>query len=393
MDKLKITFQRPAALKPRDRNPRTHSKKQIRQIADSIKRFGFKNPVLVDADNRIIAGHGRVEAAKKLDLAEVPTIRFEDMTDAEIRAYVIADNRLAELAGWDRDLLALELQDLIKMEVETDLDVTVTGFEMGEIDLMIGEIDVAEGDDPDDDIPAVSDTPPVTRPGDLWRIGPHRLFCGDAMDPEAFTRLLDGEKAQLVFTDPPYNVKVDGHVSGLGKFKHREFAMASGEMSEAAFTGFLQTAFANLAAGSVDGAIHFICMDWRHIGEVITAGKQIYSEIKNLCIWSKTNAGMGSLYRSRHELVFVFKSGTAPHINNVGLGKYGRYRTNIWTYPGANSFGKTRDADLELHPTVKPVALVADAILDCSKRNGIVLDAFAGSRTTLLAAHKTGRRG
>ena len=235
--------------------------------------------------------------------------------------------------------------------------------------------------------------PPITRPGDCWLIGDHRLICGDSTDPDTYARLLEGAEAQMIFTDPPYNVPIEGHVSGLGKVKHREFAMASGEMPEAEFTTFLATVFRNLAGHSVEGAIHFICMDWRHLGEVLAAGKSAYSELKNLCVWAKTNGGMGSLYRSQHELVFVFKAGTAPHINNVELGKHGRYRTNIWSYAGINSFGKDRDADLALHPTVKPVALVADAILDCSKRRGIVLDAFAGSGTTLIAAEKTGRRG
>jgi len=196
-----------------------------------------------------------------------------------------------------------------------------------------------------------------------------------------------------VFCDPPYNVPIDGHVSGLGRTSHREFAMASGEMSEAEFTTFLTQVFRHLADWSVDGALHFQCMDFRHMREMLDAGAAAYSELKNLCVWAKTNAGMGSLYRSQHELVFVFKSGTAPHINNVELGQHGRYRTNVWTYAGANSFSRTRDDDLAAHPTVKPTALVADAILDASHPKGIVLDAFAGSGTTLVAAHKTRRKG
>ncbi|MEQ1611449.1 MAG: site-specific DNA-methyltransferase [Hyphomicrobiaceae bacterium] len=197
----------------------------------------------------------------------------------------------------------------------------------------------------------------------------------------------------MVFTDPPYNVRIDGHVSGLGKTQHREFAMASGEMSVSEFTAFLKSVFSNLVEASTDGAIHFVAMDWRHMTEVPEAGRTTYTELKNLCVWSKTNGGMGSLYRSQHELFFVFKSGTAPHINNVELGKHGRYRTNVWTYAGANTFSATRDDDLAMHPTVKPVVLVSDAILDCSRRKGVVLDAFAGSGTTLVAAHKAGRLG
>jgi DNA modification methylase len=396
MADLKIIHQNPAALKPRATNPRTHTEKQIRQIADSIRQFGFTNPVLVDGNDRVIAGHGRVEAAKRRGLKSVPTIRLEDMTEAEIRAYVIADNRLAETAGWDREVLALELQYLA--ELDLDFDVTITGFEVPEIDLLIGELGAAATEpnepDPADDIPELDETAAATnRQGDLWIIGKHRLICGDATDPSTYARLLGDEPAQMVFTDPPYNVPIDGHVCGLGSVKHREFAMASGEMSEADFTSFLSTVFTNLAGHAVDGAIHYICMDWRHAGEVIAASKAAYSGLKNLCVWAKTNGGMGSLYRSQHELVFVFKSGTGPHINNVELGKHGRNRTNVWSYAGINSFGKSRDEDLSLHPTVKPVALVADAILDCSKRKGIVLDAFAGSGTTLVAAERTGRRG
>ena len=391
MDSLKITQQSPAALRPRATNPRTHSKQQIRQIADSIERFGFTNPVLIDRTGGIVAGHGRIEAAKLLGIEKVPTICLEDLTETEIRAYVIADNRLAENAGWDRELLAIEFQGLL--ELDLDFDVTITGFETPEIDILIGELDAAEEADPADEVPELGDGTPVTRAGDIWCIGKHRLICGDATDPEAYARLMDGAEAQMVFTDPPYNVPIKGHVSGLGKVKHREFAMASGEMTEAEFTAFLATVFRNQAGHSAVGAIHFVCMDWRHLGEVLAAGKSAYSEFKNLCVWAKTNGGMGSLYRSQHELVFVFKAGAGPHINNVELGKHGRYRTNIWSYAGINSFGKDRDAELALHPTVKPVALVADAILDCSRRNGIVLDAFAGSGTTLIAAEKTGRRG
>jgi DNA modification methylase len=232
----------------------------------------------------------------------------------------------------------------------------------------------------------------VTRPGDVWSIGRHRLICGDATVPKTYERLLGKARAQMVFTDPPYNVPIGGHVCGLGKTQHREFAMASGEMSEAEFTEFLTTAFRQLAAFSVDGAIHYQCIDWRHMREMLAAGHAAYTELKNLCVWAKTNGGMGSLYRSKHELVFVFKSGTAAHINNVELGKHGRYRTNVWSYPGINSFGASR-GDLDLHPTVKPLALVADAIRDCSHRKAIVLDAFAGSGTTLIAAEKTGRSG
>ena len=219
MDRLKITYRSPAALRPRATNPRTHSKRQIRRIADSIERFGFRNPVLIDRAGGIVAGHGRVEAAKLLGIEKVPTIRLDDLTEAEVRAYVIADNRLAELAGWDREILANEFQGLLELDIE--LDLTITGFEMPEIDIMIGELATDEEDDLADEVPAIDDGPSVTRPGDIWCIGNHRLICGDATDPTTCARLLDGAEAQMVFTDPPYNVPVAGHISGLGKVKHR----------------------------------------------------------------------------------------------------------------------------------------------------------------------------
>jgi DNA modification methylase len=389
--RLSVVYQDVDALKPRTANPRTHSKKQISQIANAIRRFGFTNPVLVDDANGIVAGHGRVEGAKAVGLDQVPTVRLSDMSEAEIRAYVIADNRLAENAGWDRALLGLELQYLTELEI--DFDVTVTGFDLPEIDLLIGELSLSTDDsDAADAIVEVAPGPAVTRLGDVWSIGSHRLICGDSTKAETYQKLLGDARAQMVFTDPPYNVPISGHVGGLGAIQHREFAMASGEMSPAEFTAFLQSVFGHLAAFSADGSIHFQCMDWRHCPEIMAAGSAAYTDLKNICVWAKSNGGMGSLYRSQHEFVFVFKSGTAPHINNVELGKHGRYRTNVWNYAGVNSFGGDR-ADLTLHPTVKPVAMVADALRDCSHRKGIVLDAFVGSGTTLIAAEKTGRRG
>jgi DNA modification methylase len=390
MPALKVSYKDPAQLRRRDRNPRTHTPKQIRQIAASIKEFGFINPVLIDGSGGIIAGHGRVEAAKLLGMADVPTVCAGHLTPAQVRAYVIADNRLAELAGWDRKILALELQEL---SVELDFDVVITGFETAEIDILIDELS-EEAPDEADVVPEIGRIrPAISQTGDLWQIGDHYLLCGNALDIESYKRLLGGAKAQLVFSDPPYNVAIAGNVSGRGKSKHRDFAMASGEMSESEFTQFLRTAFEQLCGASADGSIHFICMDWRHMREVLAAARNTYTELKNLCVWTKTNAGMGSFYRSQHELVFVFKNGSAPHVNNIELGRFGRNRSNVWPYAGATTLGKERNAELHMHPTVKPVALVADAIMDCSKRGAIVLDAFAGSGTTLIAAERTGRKG
>ena len=390
LDDPRIVMMDVSKLTPRKNNPRTHSPKQIRQIADSIKGFGFTNPILVDDAATVVAGHGRLEAAKLLGLAKVPTIALSHMTDAQLKAYVIADNKLAENAGWDDELLAIELKELA--EIELDFDLTLTGFEMGEIDVRIGTLDEPEQEE--EAPPEPPETDQVrTKPGDIWQIGPHRLICGDSRNPSVYDRLMDGKVADLVFTDPPYNVPIDGHVCGLGSVKHREFAMAAGEMTRDQFTGFLTEVLANMARVSRDGAIHYVCMDWRHLPELQAAGEKVYSELKNLCVWAKTNAGMGSLYRSQHELVLVFKVGTGAHINNVELGRHGRYRSNVWTYAGVNAFGANRDEELASHPTVKPVQLVQDAIMDTSNRGSIVLDAFTGSGTTLVAAHRAGRVG
>lgn len=384
---LVISYCAPDDLRPAPRCIRTHSKKQLAQIAASIRQFGFNNPILVDANGEVVAGHGRVEAAKALKLRTIPTVRLGHLSEAQARAYRIADNRLAELAGWDTKLLALELGDLAELDIGCDLE--VTGFDTADIDRLLPFV----GGGGDQDETPEPQANPISRLGDLWLLGPHRVLCGDSCDIEAYRRLLDGVEAQLVFTDPPYNVPIQGHVCGLGGVRHREFAMASGEMNEADFTRFLATVLGHMAAFSVDGAIAFVCMDWRHMHEVLTAGREVYREAKNLCVWNKDNGGMGTFYRSKHELIFVFKKGTAPHINTFGLGEKGRYRTNVWDYAGANSFRRGRDEELAMHPTVKPVALVMDAIKDCSRRGGVVLDGFGGSGTTLIAAHRTGRRG
>jgi DNA modification methylase len=388
---LEVTYRDIETLKPYPRNTRTHSRKQIRQIAESIRAFGFTNPILIGEDGEIIAGHGRLQAAGEVGIKRVPTISLKDMTAAQKRAYAIADNRLAEVAGWDRDLLAVELQYINELEI--DFDLTITGFETVEIDMMFESLGSEDADSAADQLPEVdSKAPAVSRAGDLWCLDEHRLLCDDARGPTAFSRLMGGTKAQMVFTDPPYNVRIDGHVCGSGAIRHDEFMMASGEMSEAEYTEFLTTIFRNLVASSIDGSIHYHCMDWRHMYELLTAAREVYTELKNLCVWNKDNAGMGTFYRSKHELVFVWKSGTAPHINNFELGQNGRYRANVWNHPGVNTFRAGRLEDLRMHPTVKPVALVADAIKDCSKRRAIVLDCFAGSGTTVIAAEQTGRR-
>ena len=387
---LELQYTSIGNLKNNARNARTHSKHQVRQIADSIKAFGFTNPVLLDKENTIIAGHGRVAAAKLLGLSNVPTIRLENLTDDELRAYILADNRLAEKAGWDQSILAIELQHLIN--VESDLNVTVTGFEIPDIDLVLSTPNVNA--DRDDVFEEPANTKAITRVGDLWQLGRHRILCGNSLQQKSYSMLMGRRRAAIVFTDPPYNVAIDGHASGNGKIHHREFQMASGEMSQFEFVSFLIAGLRLMTRFSTPGSVHFVCMDWRHMEELLTAGKQIYASLLNLCIWVKNNGGMGSFYRSRHELIFVFRNGNERHRNNVQLGRFGRDRTNVWQYPGVNTLSKQTDEGnlLALHPTVKPVSLVADALLDCSARGDIVLDGFLGSGSTLIAAERTGRR-
>lgn len=391
VDDLRIEHLPVGVLKPYPRNARVHSRKQVRQIARSIERFGFVNPVLVDDEEGIIAGHGRVEAAKLLGRMSVPCLRVRHLSEKDKRAYILADNRLAEKAGWDRELLALEIEELVALDSEI---VEIAGFAIAEIDTILEEAGEAKGKvaaSPDDVLPDVK-TEAVSRAGDLWLLGNHRLCCNNALEGESFAVLMGNERAEMVFTDPPYNVPIEGHVSGLGKTRHGEFAFASGEMSRAEFIAFLEKALGNAASVSIDGSIHFVCMDWRHIEELMAAGRKVYSELKNLCVWAKDNGGMGSFYRSRHELVFVWKNGNAPHLNTFELGQHGRYRTNVWEYAGVNTLRKGRAEELAMHPTVKPVAMIVDAIKDVSRHGGIVLDPFGGSGSTLIAAEKTGRR-
>ena len=388
MPELQIEYLTSGALKPYPRNARIHSRKQIRQIADSIERFGFTNPILIDKDNMMLAGHGRHAAAQLLGMAEVPCVRLEGMTPAQKRAYVLADNKLALNAGWDEEILAEELESLLSLD--DGFDIAVTGFTIAEVDNLIAGKAVEEDGNPEDDL-VPGEVPARCRPGDIWQLGPHRLVCGNALDVSVIDALMDGKRARMVFTDPPYNVPIGGNVSGLGKVKHREFAMASGEMSKAEFTAFLRQSFEQLVRHSLEGSIHFICMDWRHMAEMLAAGDGVFTELKNLIVWAKDNGGMGTFYRSRHELIFAFKSGTASHVNSFELGQHGRYRTNVWEYKGVNTLKAGRQDELALHPTVKPVQMIADALKDVSGRGEIVLDLFGGSGSTLIAAHKTGR--
>lgn len=381
---LSVTYRPIGELIPDPRNARTHPKRQIEQLKASIKEFGFTNPILADPEGRIIAGHGRLQAAKALEIAQVPTITLSGLSETQKRALRIADNKIALNASWDLEILQQELGELASIDL--DIDPTLTGFSTGEIDVLL-----AKSADPDDEVIPPAPTTPKTKPGDIWILGEHRIGCGDARNTE-FLRRVIGEGAQVdaAFLDPPYNVRIKGNANPTGR--HREFAMASGEMSEANFRSFLADALGAAAGCSRDGAIHFVCMDWRHMDSLLAVGPTVYGELLNLCIWNKSNAGMGSLYRSKHELVFVYRVGMAPHLNMVELGKHGRNRTNVWDHVSVSSIRGSRREDLNLHPTVKPVGLVAEAIKDVTRHGDLVMDLFLGSGTTLLAAERTGRR-
>lgn len=370
-------------------NARLHKPAQLKQIARSIEAFAFNVPILVDRDGKVLAGHGRVMACKQLDRTDVPVIRLEHLTPAQARAFAIADNRLAENSTWDEAMLAGHFKVLAELDLDFSLE--ATGFSVGEIDLKIqGLDDPAVDDDPADEAPPAG--PAVAKAGDLWRLGAHAVVCGNALEAASYGRLMSDERAAMVFTDPPYNVPIDGNVSGKGKAHHREFAMAAGEMSEPEFVAFLTTACRSMAEASADGSLHYICMDWGHLFALLAAGRASYDALLNICVWAKPNGALGGIYRSAHEMVLVFKHGRARHSNNVKMGRYGRNRTNVWNYAGANRFGRGEEADLtSQHPTPKPVAMIADAILDVTERRDLVLDPFLGSGSTLMACERVGR--
>ena len=384
--KARMILRHLSDLKPNLGNPRTHSKRQIKKIAASIREFGFNVPVLVDKDGMILAGHGRVEAAKLLGHDEVPTICVDHLTSPQARAFALADNRLAEIADWDEELLKIELEELLSLDLDFSID--ITGFEMGEIDNLLKK--KIEDDDPP--LRLEPDEPVVSRFGDLWLLGQHRVLCGDAREPMCFDWLMGADTARMVFTDPPYNVRIAGNVAGKGRTRHSEFAMASGEMSEEEFINFLESSLRCMADYCCDGALAYVFMDWRHVFELSVVGRKVFDGLKSIIIWAKDNPGLGSLYKSQHEMVFLFAVGKSPHVNNVQLGRFGRNRSNLWQYPGMSSLGAEDRDLLQVHPTVKPTRLIADAILDCTNRGDIVLDSFLGAGSTILAAERTGRR-
>jgi DNA modification methylase len=391
---LKIIYRRIDELKPDPANPRRHTKKQIRKIAGSIKAFGFSVPILVDRDGNVIAGHGRLLAVRQLGCSEVPTLCLDHLSRAQARAFMIADNRLTDISTWDNRVLAQQLKDLSLLGLDFSLE--LTGFEMPEIDLRIESLEkpLSRKDDPADQMHELPADAPLSKIRDLWILGDHRVLCGTALDSAAYTALMGAERAATVFTELPYNIPVVGSASGLGTIHQRPCSMASGETNRAEFATFLGQVFRNLAGFSIDGSLHYVCIDWCHTEELLSASRDVYGALKDLCVWIKDEGGSGSLYRSQHELVFVFKHGRAEHRNNAQRGRFRRNRSNVWHYPEAKSVARRRKGGSlrAMQATAKPVAMVADAILDGSARGEIVLDSFLGGGTTLIAAARTGRR-
>jgi DNA modification methylase len=385
-----IVHRRVDELRPNPRNARTHQKRKIRDLAKEIEALGFIGAIILDENGMILAGHARHAAAKLLELKSVPTITAVGLSDAQKRAFVLANNKFSERPGYNREILANELKELSFVSPELDLDLTISGFELGEIDVLLNEAD-DEKSEPEDSISPTAG-PRITRPGEIWQLGKHRVLCGDARDAAGYAQLMQDERAAMAFADVPYNVPVRGHVQGRGRHKHAEFAFASGEMSDTEFRAFLTQSLGGAAEVSRDGAVTYVCIDWRHVEALISVGRGVYGSMLNLVVWNKSNAGQGSFYRSQHELIAVFRVGDGTHQNNVELGRHGRNRSNVWTYAGVNSFGAGRNDALARHPTSKPVALVADAMRDCTSKGDLVLDPFIGSGTTIMAAEKVGRR-
>jgi DNA modification methylase len=368
---------------PLGHKTRYHSSAQLQKIGECLDAYGPVLPILVGADDRVIDGYALVLAARKLNLSEFPVVCISDVSAAKQRALRIALNKIQECASWNEPELKLEIAEILAQDSEITL-----GLDVGELEVMLDD----GGLDQEDELPPDQGITPICKIGDQFICGEHVVRCDDARHQESFAKLLGADKAHMGFTDPPYNVPIKGHVTRSKTTRQHDFPMGKGEFSSAGHQNFLQTVLGHVVSCSEDGSIHFVCSDWRHAREQLAAGDIVFTELKNICVWNKSNAGMGSLYRSQHEFVFVYKLGTAPHVNNVALGRYGRNRTNVWNYVSQSALGGTSKSKLSLHPTVKPVAMVADAIRDCSNPGAIILDPFGGAGTTLIAAEKTGRR-
>ncbi|MDR6305813.1 DNA modification methylase [Nitrobacter vulgaris] len=378
-------------IKINPRNAHTHSKTQIRQIAESIRGLCFGAPVLVDEKLNLIAGEGRLKAAELLGLEKIPTVQLLGLSEVQKRALALADNKIASNAGWDRKRLAIELPELGELLLQESLDISITGFSPAEIDQLQIDFEECSADPADEIAQGWQSGPIVSKRGSLWFLDQHRILCGDARSENDLDRLMGSNRATFAFLDVPYNVRVRS-IGSRGRIKHAEFAFASGEMSTSEYGVFLRQTLSNASRLSADGAVHFVCCDWRHVTDVVDAGSVAYGDTLNIVVWVKSNAGQGSFYRSQHEFIVVFRVGKAAHLNNIELGRHGRSRSNVWHYRGVNTFGVGRMQELRAHPTVKPVALVSDAIRDCTRRRDVVLDTFSGSGTTIMAAERVGRR-
>lgn len=375
------------------RELRNHPRRLIEALKTSIRTYGFLSVIIADDEDIVRAGAARLEAAKQCGMRTVPVMRTGNLSEAKLRAFQVNDNKLAELAKWNSSALTLELKELSDLLILEDpnLTIEITGFETVEVDQLILDNET-ETVDPADTVPDLDPAETtISQPGDLWKLGDHLLICEDGRDLKALERLMGADRADVAILDPPYNLHAKD-IGGRGSIQHKNFVMASGEMSSSQFESFLNDSFSAAAAFSRNGALNYSFMDWRHLRELIVAGNGVYDAFINVAVWVKSNAGQGSFYRSQHEHIGVFRVGEAAHVNNIQLGRHGRSRTNVWHYPGANSFGSGRMADLRDHPTVKPVALICDILRDCTRRNDIALDTFCGSGTIILAAERLGRR-
>jgi DNA modification methylase len=389
---LKIDYRDTTSLKLDPQNTRHHTADQIAKLAATMTEFGMVVPILRDRDDNVVAGHGRVMAARKAGIAKIPTILIDHLSPAQLRAFAIADNKLHDLSDWDEVMLAEELKTLSAMDLDFSLE--ATGFEVAEIDTLILGPQGPMGEGDDEVLPPIG--PAVSRPGDLWQLGPHRILCGNALEAASYERLLEGKPADMAFSDAPYGVPIAGHASTRrGAKQHREFLMGGGGMSAAELRVFFAKSFQQLRASTKPGAVIYASIDWRHAAAMQAAAEEAGLELINIAVWVKSNPGMGSFYRSAHEFVLVLRHPGAGHRNNVELGRHGRSRSNVWRYDSANDFGRGGgEGDLlAKHPTPKPVPLVAGAILDATARGEVVLDNFLGSGSTIIAAERTGRIG
>lgn len=374
------------------RRVRKVSERATALCAANLNRFGQPGPILVSDDLVVIHGEEILAAASRLGWRSINIVRMPNLNESERRVLTLALAKLPLLSSWDDEALRVELSELVTLDLDFQIE-DMTGFSIAEIDLILTPGQDEAKDDPLDTLPDDLPGEPVSRPGDLWVLGDNRLLCGDALDPESYRRVMEGTMARMVFTDPPYNIPIAGHVSGLGKVKHRDFAAGVGEMSFEAFSAFLKQALTNATSHLIDGGLLYMFMDRRHIEELLRAARETGLSIVDMCIWNKLVGGMGSFYRSQHEPILVFRSGNASHLNNIELGRHGRYRSNVWDHRGLASFGRDRRALLTMHPTVKPVSLIVEAIKDGTRRNDIVVDPFAGSGSTIIAAERARRIG